>query len=73
MIPITAQTLRTFLNRLTHSAALRTANIPKSKKYPQLQNCVENLDRYEALIFDEIEVNGIIVKLSIKLKIEKTQ
>lgn len=45
----------------------------KSKKYPQLQNCVENLDRYEALIFDEIEVNGITVKLPIKLKTEKTQ
>lgn len=45
----------------------------KSKKYPQIQNCVEELDWYEALVFDEIEVNGTTVKLPIKLKTAKSQ
>lgn len=43
------------------------------KNYPKLQNCVENLDMYEALIFEVIDVNGAIVKLPIKFKTEKAQ
>ncbi|MBD5113269.1 MAG: hypothetical protein HDT42_12185 [Ruminococcaceae bacterium] len=36
-------------------------------------DCEKPTYRYEALIFDEIEVNDIIVKLPIKLKTEKSQ